>query len=157
MQKITPFLWFDGNAEEALNFYLSVFEGSERGDVQRYGDSGPMPKGTVLTATLRMFGQNYVLLNGGPQYKFTPAISFLIDCETQAEVDRYWAKLTEGGQEQPCGWLVDKFGVSWQVVPSVLTRLLFDPDKKKAGRVMNAMLQMKKIEIGALERAAAGS
>jgi predicted 3-demethylubiquinone-9 3-methyltransferase (glyoxalase superfamily) len=157
MQKITPHLWFDGNAEEALNFYLSVFEGSERGEIQRYGDSGPMPKGTVLTATLRIFGQKYVLLNGGPQYKFTPAISFFIDCETQAEVDRYWEKLTEGGKEQPCGWLVDKFGVSWQVVPSVLPRLLFGPDKNKAGRVMNAMLQMKKIDIGALEKAAAGS
>jgi predicted 3-demethylubiquinone-9 3-methyltransferase (glyoxalase superfamily) len=156
MQKITPFLWFDGNAEEALNFYLSVFEGAELGEIQRYGDSAPMPKGTVLTATLKIFGQKFVLLNGGPQYKFTPAVSFLIDCETQAEVDRYWEKLTKGGQEQPCGWLVDKFGVSWQVVPTALPRLLFDPDPKKAGRAMNAMFQMKKIDIAAIERAAAG-
>ena len=155
MQKLTPFLWFDGNAEEAMNFYLSVFEGSEAGKIMRYEDGAPFPKGTIMTATLRLFGQEFVLLNGGPQYKFTPAISFLIDCETQAEVDHYWEKLTAGGKEQPCGWLVDKFGVSWQVVPGVLLRLLSDPDKKKAGRVMNAMLPMKKIDILALEKAAA--
>ncbi len=151
MQKLTPFLWFDGNAEEAMKFYLSVFEGAKAGKVM------PGPNGGVMTATLNLFGQDFVLLNGGPQYKFTPAISFLVDCERQAEVDRYWDKLTSGGgKEQPCGWLVDKFGVSWQVVPNVLIRLLTDPDKNKAGRVMNAMLQMKKIDIGALEKAAAG-
>jgi len=159
MQKLTPFLWFDGNAEEAMNFYLSVFEGqSKTGKIMRYEDGAPFPKGTVMTATLTLFGQEFVLLNGGPQYKFTPAISFLIDCETQAEVDRYWEKLTSGGgKEQPCGWLVDKFGVSWQVVPGVLLKLLSDPDKKKVGRVLGVMLQMKKIDIGALEKAAAGS
>jgi predicted 3-demethylubiquinone-9 3-methyltransferase (glyoxalase superfamily) len=157
MQKITPFLWFNGNAEEAMNFYASVFEQAKIGNVSRFGDAGPFPKGTVMTASFELFGQKFVALNGGPQYQFTPAVSFYIDCETQAEVDHYWEKLTAGGKEQPCGWLVDKFGVSWQVIPAVLVRLLTDPDPKKAGRVAQAMFKMKKIDVKALEAAAAAS
>jgi predicted 3-demethylubiquinone-9 3-methyltransferase (glyoxalase superfamily) len=155
MQKITPFLWFDGNAEEAVRFYAGVFPEGKVGTITRFGDAGPFPKGTVMTAEVELFGQRFVALNGGPQYRFTPAVSFFIDCETQAEVDDYWAKLTDGGKEQPCGWLVDKFGVSWQIVPRVLVRLLTDPDAKKAARVAQAMFTMTKIDIGALERAAA--
>ena len=155
MQKITPFLWFDGNAEEAVNFYASVFPQGKVGKISRFSDAGPFPKGTVMTAELELFGQHFVALNGGPQYRFTPAISLFIDCETQAEVDHYWSKLTDGGKEQPCGWLVDKFGVSWQVVPRVLVRLLTDPDAKKAGRVAQAMFTMTKIDIATLEKAAA--
>jgi predicted 3-demethylubiquinone-9 3-methyltransferase (glyoxalase superfamily) len=159
MQKITPFLWFDGNAEEAMNFYVSVFEDAKVGTVSRYGDSGPLPKGTLMTATFELFGQTFMVLNGGGSKKhpFTPAISFMIDCETQREVDRYWEKLTAGGNEQPCGWLLDKFGVSWQVIPKALPKLLSDPDPKRAGRVVQAMLAMKKIDVNALERAAAGT
>jgi predicted 3-demethylubiquinone-9 3-methyltransferase (glyoxalase superfamily) len=158
MQKITPFLWFDGNAEEAMNFYVSTFENSKVGNVTRYGDSGPLPKGTVMTASFELFGHSFMILNGGGSTKhpFTPAISFMIDCETQDEVDRYWEKLTAGGKEQPCGWLVDRFGVSWQVIPRDLPRLLSDPDPNKAGRVVRAMLEMKKIDLKTLERAAAG-
>jgi predicted 3-demethylubiquinone-9 3-methyltransferase (glyoxalase superfamily) len=158
MQKITPFLWFDGNAEEAMNFYVSVFENAKVGTVSRYGDSGPLPKGTVMTATFELFGQTFMVLNGGggAMHPFTPAISFVIDCETQQEVDRYWDKLTAGGNEQPCGWLVDRFGLSWQVIPKALPKLLSNPDPQKAGRVVRAMLEMKKIDIQALERAAAG-
>jgi predicted 3-demethylubiquinone-9 3-methyltransferase (glyoxalase superfamily) len=159
MQKITPFLWFDGNAEEAMNFYLSVFDDAKVETISRYGEAGPLPEGSVMTASLKLFGQTLMLLNGGGSTKhpFTPAISFMIDCETQDEVDRYWNELTAGGKEQPCGWLVDRFGVSWQVVPRALPKLLSDPDPKKAGRVVQAMLQMKKIDVNALERAATGS
>ena len=159
MQKILPFLWFDGNAEEAMNFYVSVFDDAKVGTVSRYGDSGPLPKGTVMTASFDLCGQTFMVLNGGGSTKhpFTPAISFMIDCETQEEVDRYWEKLSAGGKEQPCGWLVDRFGVSWQVIPKALPRLLSDPDPKKAGRVVQAMLLMRKIDLRALEQAAAGS
>ena len=157
MQKITPFLWFNGNAEEAVNFYAAVFEHAKVGKLSRYGDAGPFPKGTVMTAEVELFGQKFVALNGGPHFQFTPAVSFYVDCETQAEVDRYWSKLTEGGEEQPCGWLVDKFGVSWQIIPSMLVRLLTDPDPQKAGRVAQAMFKMTKIDIATIEKAAAAA
>ena len=152
MQKITPFLWFNGNAEEAMNFYASVFPGAKVGEVSRYGDHGPFPKGTAMTASFELFGQRFVALNGGPQYEFTPAVSFFVDCETQSEIDDYWAKLTAGGKEVQCGWLVDKFGVSWQIVPTALPRLLTDP--KTGGKVAQAMFKMKKLDIATLERAA---
>ena len=153
MQKITPFLWFDSQAEEAMNFYVSIFRNSKVLTVNRYGDAGPGPKGTVMTANFLLDGQEFVALNGGPQYKFTPAISFVVNCESQQEVDEYWDKLSAGGREDPCGWLQDKFGVSWQIVPSVLVKLLSDPDPVKAQRVMAAMMKMKKIDIAALKRA----
>jgi len=153
MQKITPFLWFDHQAEEAMNFYVSIFKNSKVLSVNRYGDAGPGPKGTVLTANFELDGQVFTALNGGPMYKFSPAISFVVHCETQEEVDEYWEKLSEGGKENQCAWLDDKFGVSWQIVPNVLIELLSDPDPVKAGRVMQAMLQMKKIDIAGLRRA----
>src|SRR5947199_1580981 len=128
MQKITPFLWFDGNAEEAMNFYTSIFKNSKIGRITRYGDAGPGPKGTVMSATFQLEGQEFMALNGGPQYKFTEAISLLVNCKTQQEVDTLWAKLSEGGEEGPCGWLKDKFGLSWQIIPTVLGELLNDPD-----------------------------
>ena len=157
MQKITPFLWFDGQAEQAANFYVSVFrKNSKILDVARYGEAGPGPKGSVMTVAFELEGQKFTALNGGPQYQFTPAVSFVVNCATQAEVDEYWKKLTEGGQEVACGWLTDKYGLSWQIVPTRLMELITDPDKKKAGRVMQAMLQMKKIDVAALERAARG-
>jgi predicted 3-demethylubiquinone-9 3-methyltransferase (glyoxalase superfamily) len=159
MQKITPFLWFDGNAEEAMNFYLSVFDDAKVETISRYGEAGPLPKGSVMTASLKLFGQTLMFLNGqgSTKHPFTPAISFMIDCETQQEVDRYWERLGAGGKEQPCGWLLDRFGVSWQVIPKALTKLLSDPDPKRSGRVVRAMLEMKKIDVSALERAAAGT
>jgi predicted 3-demethylubiquinone-9 3-methyltransferase (glyoxalase superfamily) len=153
MQKITPFLWFDGKAEEAAKFYVSIFKNSKMGTVNRYGDSGPGPKGTVMIATFQIDGQQFIALNGGPQFKFTPAISFVVNCETQEEVDYFWEKLSQGGTTQQCGWLQDRFGVSWQIVPTALARLMSDPDKAKAGRVMKAMLQMTKIDIQGLEQA----
>lgn len=157
MQKITPFLWFDNQAEEAMNFYVSIFKNSKVLSVQRYGAEGAevsaMPKGSVMTANFQLNGQEFVALNGGPIYKITPAISFVVNCETQAEVDEMWAKLTAGGEEVQCGWLTDKFGVSWQIVPVQLGKLLGDSDPVKAGRVMQAMLQMKKIDIAGLQRA----
>jgi predicted 3-demethylubiquinone-9 3-methyltransferase (glyoxalase superfamily) len=153
MQKITPFLWFDNQAEEAMNFYISVFKNSKVITVNRYGDRGPGPKGTVMTASFLLDGQEFVALNGGPVYKISPAISFVVNCETQPEVDDMWDKLTAGGQEVQCGWLTDKFGVSWQIVPTVLVKLLSDPDPVKAGRVMQAMMKMKKIDIATLQRA----
>jgi predicted 3-demethylubiquinone-9 3-methyltransferase (glyoxalase superfamily) len=152
-QTITPFLWFDNNAEEAMNFYLSVFKNSEALDVTRYGEAGPGPEGTVMTATFRLDGQQFIALNGGPQFKFTEAVSFSINCETQQEVDYYWDKLTEGGEPGPCGWLKDKFGLSWQVNPSILGKLLQDEDRVRANRVMQAMLQMSKIDIAKLQEA----
>lgn len=155
MQRITPFLWFDTQAEEAMNFYVSIFKNSKVLTVNRYGEAGPGPKGTVMTASFLLDGQEFVALNGGPVYQITPAISFVVNCETQEEVDAYWEQLTAGGQEIQCGWLQDKFGVSWQVVPKALIRLLSDPDAAKAQRVMAAMLKMKKINIPALQRAAA--
>jgi predicted 3-demethylubiquinone-9 3-methyltransferase (glyoxalase superfamily) len=155
MNKITPFLWFDTEGEEAAEFYTSVFPNSKIVDVARYGSAGPRPEGTVMTVSFELDGQPFVALNGGPEFKFSEAVSFLVSCETQEEVDAYWSKLSEGGEQGPCGWLKDKFGLSWQIIPAALPRLLGDPDREKSQRVMQAMLKMKKIEIDALERAAA--
>lgn len=153
MQKITPFLWFDNQAEEAMNFYVSVFKNSRVLDVTRYGDSGPGPAGSVMTARFQLEGQEFTALNGGPEFKFTEAISFYVDCQTQEEVDELWQKLSEGGEPGPCGWLKDKYGLSWQIVPRILTGLLNDPDPAKAQSVMKAMLQMSKIDIKGLQLA----
>ncbi|MGB2870180.1 MAG: VOC family protein [Bacteroidota bacterium] len=157
MQKITPFLWFDNQAEEAAKFYTSVFKNSRIDKVTRYGKEGfeihGRPAGTVMTVNFQLEGRDFVALNGGPHFKFTEAISFSIDCETQEEVDYFWQKLSEGGEEGQCGWLKDKYGLSWQVNPRQLGQLLGDPDKEKAGRVMKTMLQMKKIDIKALKQA----
>lgn len=156
MQKITPFLWFDNQAEDAAKFYASIFKNSKVGAITRYGEAGPGTPGSVLTVEFELDGLSFVGLNGGPHFKFNEAISMQIACETQEEVDRLWSKLTEdGGQPGQCGWLKDKFGLSWQVVPTALPRLLKQPDAEKANRVMQAMLQMTKIEIAELERAAA--
>ena len=156
MQKITPFLWYDDKAEEAMNFYVSIFKNSKVLTVARYGEAGPGPKGTVMTAKFQLDGQEFVALNGGPHFKFTEAISFVVSCETQEEVDNVWEKLSEGGAESQCGWLKDKYGLSWQVVPTVLVQLITDKDPEKSQRVMTAMLQMKKIEIEPLKRAYEG-
>ncbi len=153
MQKITPFLWFDDKAEEAANFYTSIFKNSKIGTIARYGEAGPGPKGTVMTATFQLDGQEFIALNGGPQFRFTEAISFLVNCETQQEVDELWEKLSESGEKGPCGWLKDKFGLSWQIVPTILGELLRDKDARKSQRVMAAMLQMGKIDIEALRQA----
>ncbi|MBD0290867.1 MAG: VOC family protein [Thermoleophilia bacterium] len=155
MQKITPCLWFDTEGEDAATFYTSVFPNSRIVEVSRYGEAGPRPAGTVMTVAFELEGQPFVALNGGPDFTFNEAISFQVSCETQAEVDEFWSSLSEGGQEGPCGWLRDKFGVSWQVIPTALPRLLGDPDHERSQRVMQAMLSMKKIEIDELERAAA--
>ena len=155
MQKVTPCLWFDTEGEEAARFYTSVFPNSRIVEISRYGSAGPRPEGTVMTVDFELDGQQFVALNGGPQFTFNEAISFQVSCEDQDEVDAYWSKLSEGGEEGPCGWLKDKFGVSWQIVPTALPRLLSDPDREKAQRVMASMLQMQKIEIDELERAAA--
>jgi len=157
MNEITPCLWFDTEGEEAANFYTSVFPSSRIVDVSRYGSAGPRPEGTVMTVSFELEGLKFVALNGGPEFTFNEAISFQVSCKTQEEVDAFWSKLSEGGEEGPCGWLKDKFGVSWQIVPTALPELLSDPDREKSQRVMQAMLQMKKIEIEVLERAAAGS
>jgi len=156
MQHITPFLWFDTEAEEAANFYVSVFPNSKIGAVARYGEAGPGEAGSVMTVEFELNGLRFVALNGSPEFKFTEAVSFVINCGTQEEVDDYWAKLSEGGEEGPCGWLKDRYGLSWQVVPKVLVELLKDPDPAKAQRVMGAMLQMGKIEIEPLRRAYEG-
>jgi predicted 3-demethylubiquinone-9 3-methyltransferase (glyoxalase superfamily) len=156
MQKISPFLWFDTQAEEAMNFYVSVFKNSKVGDVTRYGEAGPGPKGGVMTASFELEGQQFTALNGGPQFRFSEAISFVVDCKTQEEVDELWDKLSEGGQTQQCGWLKDRFGLSWQIVPSVLMDLMKDPDPRKSRRVMEAMLQMTKIDIAKLRQAYEG-
>jgi predicted 3-demethylubiquinone-9 3-methyltransferase (glyoxalase superfamily) len=153
MQKITPFLWFDNNAEEAMNFYTSIFENSKIGQVTRYGEGGPGQKGTVMTATFQLNGQDFIALNGGPLFKFTEAVSFYVNCETQEEVDELWAKLSAGGKEGRCGWLKDKYGLSWQIIPTALSKLLSDPDPQKSKAVMQAMLKMDKIVIADLERA----
>jgi predicted 3-demethylubiquinone-9 3-methyltransferase (glyoxalase superfamily) len=153
MQKITPFLWFDDNAEEAIKFYKSVFKDSKIGKVARYGEAGPGPKGTVMTATFEIEGQEFIALNGGPHFKFSEAISFVVNCKTQKEVDYFWEKLSDGGEKSQCGWLKDKFGLSWQIVPTALPKMLSDRDAKRSQRVMKAMLQMKKIDIAALKRA----
>ena len=153
MQKITPFLWFDGKAEEAMNFYVSVFKNSKVVKVSRYGEAGPGAKGTVMSATFELDGQQFHALNGGPQFTFTPAISLFVNCETQQEVDELWDKLSEGGKKEKCGWLKDKYGLSWQIIPSALGKLLGDNDPAKANRVMMAMLEMDKIDIQRLQRA----
>ena len=153
MQKITPFLWFDNQAEEAVKLYTSIFKNSKIGKVARYGDAGPGPKGSVMTIAFELEGQEFTALNGGPVFKFNESISFVVDCKSQQEVDDLWAKLSDGGEEGMCGWLKDKFGVSWQIVPTVLPELLNDPDPVKANRVMQAMLKMKKIDIQALRQA----
>jgi predicted 3-demethylubiquinone-9 3-methyltransferase (glyoxalase superfamily) len=153
MQKITPFLWFDNQAEEAMNFYVSIFKNSQVGKVSRYGEAGPGPKGTVMSATFQLEGQEFFALNGGPQFPFTPAISFFVDCKTQEEVDELWERLSAGGKTNRCGWLQDKYGLSWQIIPSALTELLHDKDPEKSKRVMQAMLQMTKIDIAGLKRA----
>jgi len=153
MQKITPFLWFDGKAEEAMKFYISIFKNAKIVSVTRYGEAGPGPKGTVMTATFQLEGQEFFALNGGPQFTFSPAISFFVNCETQREVDELWEKLSEGGEKQRCGWLKDKYGLSWQIIPSVLGEMLQDKDAEKSKRVMKAMLQMDKIDIQTLRQA----
>ncbi len=156
-QKITPFLWFDNQAEEAANFYVSVFKNSKVLSVVRYGDAGPGPKGSVMTAEFELDGQKFVALNGGPLFKFTEAISFVVNCESQEEVDYFWEQLTtEGGQEGQCGWLKDRYGLSWQIVPARSIELLKDKDPAKSQRVMQAVLQMKKIDIRKLEQAYEG-
>ena len=153
MQKITPFLWFDDQAEEAMNFYVSIFKNSKIVSVNRYGEAGPGPKGKVMTATFQLNGQEFMALNGGPEFRFTEAISFFVNCETQQEVDELWQKLSEGGEKGQCGWLKDKYGVSWQIIPTALGQLLGDKDPKKSQNVMQAMLQMTKIDIATLRRA----
>jgi predicted 3-demethylubiquinone-9 3-methyltransferase (glyoxalase superfamily) len=156
MKKITTFLTFKDQAEEAVKLYTSIFKNSRILSTSRYGDAGPEAKGSLMTANFELDGQEFVALNGGPSFEFSQGISLLVDCQTQEEVDMFWEKLSEGGSKGPCGWLTDRFGVSWQVVPRVLSELLSDPDKAKAGRVMKAMLQMSKIDIPQLEQAAEG-
>lgn len=153
MQKITPFLWFNDKAEEAMNFYVSIFNNSKVVGITRYGEAGPGPKGTVMTASFVLDGQEFVALNGGPQFTFSPAISFVVNCESQDEVDRLWESLSEGGEKRNCGWLQDKYGVSWQIVPVAMVEMLTDADPVKANRVMQAMLQMDKIDIAVLRQA----
>ena len=156
MQKITPFLWFNDNGEEAINFYTSIFKNSKIVSIRRYGKAGPGQEGSFMTGTFLLEGQEFYALNGGPMYKFTPAISFFTKCETQAEVDELWEKLSTGGRTDRCGWLQDKFGVSWQIIPNALGELLGDKDPEKAGRVMMAMLKMSKIDIEGLRKAHRG-
>ena len=155
MQKITSCLWFDTQGEEAATFYTSVFPNSKIVEISRYGSAGPRDEGTVMTVSFELDGHPFVALNGGPDFSFSEAISFQVSCKDQDEVDTYWSKLSEGGEEGPCGWLKDKFGLSWQIVPDRLIELITDPDKEKAQRAMAAMLQMRKIEIAELEQAAA--
>ena len=156
MQKITPFLWFDGKAEEAANLYTSIFKNSKIGRIVRYGEGEHGQKGTVMTVAFQLDGQEFIALNGGPEFTFTPAISFFVNCETQAEVDELWEKLSEGGEKGQCGWLKDKYGISWQIVPTALGEMLQDKDAEKTRRVMNAILQMDKIDIQTLKQAYAG-
>jgi len=156
MQKITTCLWFDNNAEAAVNFYTSIFKNSKVLEVSRWGEGGPGPEGSVLTMRFQLEGQEFQALNGGPQFKFTEAISLSVDCQSQEEVDELWEKLSEGGSEDQCAWLKDRFGLSWQIVPRALPELLADPDPEKSKRVMEAMLKMKKIDIKALQEAYAG-
>ena len=153
MSKITPFLWFDNNAEEAMNFYTSIFKNARIVNVSRWGEGGPGPKGTVMTATFQLEGQEFLALNGGPQFKFTEAISFLVNCNTQEEVDNFWEKLSAGGEKSKCGWLKDKYGLSWQIVPVILSELMRDKDAEKSKRVMQAMLKMDKLDINTLKNA----
>lgn len=153
MNKITPFLWFDDKAEEAVHFYTSIFKNSKIGSVTRYGEGGPGPNGTVMSATFQLDGQEFIALNGGPHFTFSPAISFLVNCEAQEEVDQLWEKLSESGEKQRCGWLKDKYGLSWQIVPTVLGEMLQDEDTERSQRVMKAMLQMDKLDINTLKQA----
>ena len=153
MAKIIPFLWFDGQAEEAARFYTSIFKNSKLGDILYWGNTGPGPKGSVLTVDFELDGQKFVALNGGPEFKFTEAVSFEIECRDQEEVDMYWEKLSAGGEKSQCGWLKDRYGLSWQVTPAILTKMLKDRDTAKADRVMTAMMGMSKLEIAELERA----
>jgi predicted 3-demethylubiquinone-9 3-methyltransferase (glyoxalase superfamily) len=153
MQKITPFLWFDNQAEEAMNFYTAIFKNSKPGRITRYGEGAPVPAGAIISTSFQLDGQDFSALNGGPMFTFSPAISFFVNCETQEEVDELWEKLSEGGEKQRCGWLKDKFGVSWQIIPSALGQLMNDPDPAKSSRVMQAMLQMDKIDIAGLKKA----
>jgi len=153
MQKITPFLWFDGNAEEAVNFYTSTLKNSRIVNMSRYGDGAPAPKGTVISATFILEGQEFMALNGGPMFTFSPAIAFFVKCETQEEIDMLWEKLSAGGKKERCGWLKDKFGVSWQIIPPILGEMLQDKDPQRAQRVMQAMMQMDKIDIKKLKQA----
>ena len=153
MQKITPFLWFDSQAEEAVNFYTSIFPKSKIGAISRYGENTPRPAGSVMTVSFELEGQEFMALNGGPVFIFNEAVSFIINCETQAEVDKYWEKLSEGGEQGQCGWLKDKFGVSWQVVPVILDKLMSDPDPEKVYRVTQCMLKMTKLDIAELQKA----
>ena len=157
MQRLRPCLWFDTEAEEAADLYTSIFPNSRIVDVARYGSAGPRPEGMVMTVAFELDGQPILALNGGPDFTFTEAVSFEVECADQAEVDRYWDKLTDGGEEGPCGWLKDRYGLSWQIVPKALTELIADPDREKSQRVMKAMLEMKKIDVAALERAAVGA
>jgi len=153
MQKITPFLWFDDKAEEAANFYTSIFKNSRIEGISRYGEAGPGLKGTVMSVTFELDGQKFMALNGGPLFTFTPAISFFVNCETQQEVDELWEKLSAGGKKERCGWLRDKYGISWQIIPTALGKLMGDADPKKSSRVMKAMLEMDKIDIQRLQQA----
>jgi predicted 3-demethylubiquinone-9 3-methyltransferase (glyoxalase superfamily) len=155
MNEITPCLWFDTQGEEAARFYTSVFPNSKVRDVSRYGEGAPRPAGTVMTVSFELDGKPFVALNGGPEFTFNEAISFQVSCKDQAELDSYWSKLSEGGEEGPCGWLKDRYGVSWQVIPAALTELLGNPDPEKSQRVMSALLSMSKIQIDELERAPA--
>jgi predicted 3-demethylubiquinone-9 3-methyltransferase (glyoxalase superfamily) len=156
MQKVTTCLWFNRNAEEAVNFYLSIFKNSKILDIARYPEGAPYPKGSVMLITFQLAGQEYLALNGGPEFKHTPAMSLSVDCESQAEVDRLWDKLTSGGQESQCGWLTDKYGVSWQLVPKDLLDMMQDKDPEKSKRVTQALMKMKKIDIDTLQRARDG-
>jgi predicted 3-demethylubiquinone-9 3-methyltransferase (glyoxalase superfamily) len=156
MQKITPFLWFDKEAEEAARFYCSIFKNSKIGTIARYGDAGPGPKGSVMTVAFELDGQQFTALNGGPHFKFTEAVSFVVNCKDQAEVDEMWDKLSAGGETSQCGWLKDKFGLSWQIVATTLMELVSDPDPAKSARVMQAIMQMTKIDIAKLKAAHAG-
>ena len=153
MQKITPFLWFNDQAEEAMHFYVSTFKNSKVGQVTRCGEAGPGPKGAVMSATFQLEGQDFMVLNGGPHFSFTPAISMFVNCETQAEVDELWEKLSAGGSKERCGWLKDKYGLSWQIIPSALGKLMGDNNAAKAQSVMKAMLEMDKIDIARLQQA----
>jgi predicted 3-demethylubiquinone-9 3-methyltransferase (glyoxalase superfamily) len=153
MQKITPCLWFNDQAEEAARFYTSIFKNSTIGEITHYGEGSPRPKGSVLTVRFQLDGQEFLALNGGPQFKFTEAVSFIVHCETQEELDRMWEKLSEGGEEVQCGWLKDQYGLSWQIVPTVLPKMLSDPDSARAERVLQAVMRMKKLDINTLEEA----
>jgi predicted 3-demethylubiquinone-9 3-methyltransferase (glyoxalase superfamily) len=157
MKRITPFLWFDNQAEEAMKFYLSIFKNSKVLSVTRSGDSGPGPKGSVMTAAFELDGQTFTALNGGPLFKFNESVSFVVGCETQEEIDYFWERLSAGGQKVECGWLKDKYGLSWQVVPSILPELMGSDDPQRSNRVMQALMQMKKLDIAALKKAAAGT